>query len=127
MTAWMLIGLASLSTAAAEVQVSTATCTATITGPHFGLPPNGLMYFHFTTTCDVPVESMTVTGTITGTSGGSGSKTCTNTNTCRYTLGIHASSPGSWAWTNSTVYTGGTVSATGGMTWGSLVQSPTPF
>ena len=120
MTKLLLMGLASLSFATAELQTTAATCTATISGPIFSLPPNGLMYFHFTTTCDVPVESMTVTGTITGTTSGSGSKTCTQTNTCRYTLGVIAKNEGTWSWTNDTSYTGGSVTATGGMTW------PTP-
>jgi hypothetical protein len=116
MTELLLIGLLSFGLGTPDVSItSTAMCTATATGPTFGLG-TGMMYFHFNTTCDAPVETLTINATIDGPQDRTGTKTCTNASSCSYILGV-SYARGTWVWTNDTTYTGGTSSATNTVTY----------
>ncbi|ADO69985.1 hypothetical protein [Stigmatella aurantiaca] len=101
MTKLLLIGLASLNITTAELQ-ETASCTATVTGPTFGF--SGRMYFHFTTTCDAVVDSITIDATVAGPSQASGTTTCTRADTCSFMLPV-TYKRGTWTWTNDSTYT----------------------
>jgi hypothetical protein len=103
MTKLLLIGLAALNIATAEPQDDTSVkCTATAMGPTFGF--SGRMYFHFVTTCDAPVERITVNATVSGPSRVMGSMTCSQTDTCSLMLPV-TYKRGTWTWTNDSVYT----------------------
>jgi hypothetical protein len=114
---FLLAGLASFGLSAADTQgAMTVTCTATATGPTFGLN-SGTLYFHFVTTCDAPVEAMTINAFVDGPKQDrSGTKTCTYTDSCSYIISMYYSR-GTWLWTNDTAYTGGTSSATNTVTY----------
>lgn len=101
MTGMLLIGLASLGVVTADVQSTStaAPCRVEAVGPTFGLG-GGQMYFHFNTTCDDPMESITIYATIDGpTQDRSGTKTCTQASSCSYVLGV-TYARGTWVWTN---------------------------
>jgi hypothetical protein len=102
MTKLLLIGLAALNITTAEPQDSAVSCTATATGPTFGFA--GRMYFHFVTTCDAPVESITLNATVSGPTVAQGSVTCTQTDRCTFMLPV-TYKRGTWTWTNDSVYT----------------------
>lgn len=117
MTQWLLIGLASIGFTAAELpDEPRPTCTAKVLGPTYALG-GGRMYFHFETTCEAPVDSISIKGTVTGPGTTVvGSKTCTLTDTCAFWVAA-SYKRGTWAWTNETTYTGGTSLATTSLTF----------
>lgn len=102
MTKLLLIGLAALNITTAELQDTAVSCTATATGPTFGF--SGRMYFHFVTTCDAPVESITINATVSGPTVATGTATCTQTDRCAFMLPV-TYKRGTWTWTNDSVYT----------------------
>lgn len=101
MTGLLLMGLASLHLVTADVSgAAVPTCQATAEGPTFGLG-TGLMYFHFTTTCDAVVNAITVDASVDGPrQDRSGSKTCVDSSTCTYVLSVPYAR-GTWLWTNA--------------------------
>ncbi|WP_224241177.1 hypothetical protein [Hyalangium gracile] len=118
MTGMLLISLASLgfvSTESPELHTAPITCTASAPGVTFGIG-SGLMCFHYNTTCDGPVESITINASYSGPATGSGTKTCTDTSSCAYVL-CTPYRRGTWSFTNDSTYTGGVCAATNSVTY----------
>lgn len=111
MTKLLLIALASVGVNTAELPGTTAaTCTATVSGPTFGF--SGRMYFHFKTTCDAPVELITLNASVSGPYTSAMSvKACSFASTCSSIIAV-TYKRGAWTWTNDTTYTGGSSFAT---------------
>jgi hypothetical protein len=101
MTGLLLMGLASLRLVTADVSgAAVPTCHATAEGPTFGLG-TGLMYFHFTTTCDVVVNAITINASVDGPrQDRASSKTCAGSSTCTQVLSVPYTR-GTWLWTNA--------------------------
>ncbi len=116
MTKLLLIALASVGFNTAELPgMTAATCTATVSGPTFGF--SGRMYFHFKTTCDAPVDLITLNASVVGPlTAVKGVKTCSATNTCSSMIAV-TYKRGTWTWTNDTTYTGGSSLATKTVTY----------
>lgn len=106
MTKVLLLALASVGFNTADLPgVTAATCTATVSGPTFGF--SGRMYFHYKTTCDAPVELITLKASAVGPLTSVVSlKTCSFTNTCSAMIAV-TYKRGTWTWVNDTTYTGG--------------------
>ncbi len=123
MTGMLLIALASLSFSSPAFQTAptgysttaSPTCTATVPGITFGIG-SGTMCFHYDTTCDGTVDTITINASYSGPTSGSGTKTCTNASSCSYVL-CTGYSKGTWTFTNNTTYTGGTSTATSTVTY----------
>ncbi|WP_224362973.1 hypothetical protein [Hyalangium versicolor] len=115
MMGMLLIGVASFGLATAEPNPTSVTCTATAPGVTFTIG-SGLMCFHYDTTCDGTVSSITIDATYSGPAQGSGSKTCLDASSCSYVL-CTPYRRGTWSFTNATTYSGGTSSATNTVTY----------
>jgi hypothetical protein len=116
MTKFLLIGLASVGFNTAELPgMTAATCTATVSGPTYSF--SGRMYFHFKTTCDAPVELITVNASVSGPGTSlAATKVCALTSTCSMMVAA-TYKRGTWTWTNSTTYMGGSSLATQTLTF----------
>lgn len=116
MTKMLLIALASVGFNTEELPgITTATCTASVSGPTFGF--SGRMYFHFTTTCDAPVEFITINASVVGPlTSAVGLKTCSFTDTCSSMVAV-TYKRGTWTWVNNTTYLGGTSLASKSLTF----------
>jgi hypothetical protein len=116
MTKVLLIALASVGFNTADLTgTTTATCTATVSGPTFGF--SGRMYFHYKTTCDAPVELITLNASVAGPLTTAASvKTCSFTDTCSAIVAV-TYKRGTWTWVNDTTYTVGSSLASKSMTF----------
>ena len=116
MTKVLLIALASVGYNTAELPVpTTANCTASVSGPTFGF--SGRMYFHYTTTCDAPVELITINASAVGPLTSAVSvKTCAFASSCTAMVAV-TYKRGTWTWVNDTTYTAGVSLASKSVTY----------
>jgi hypothetical protein len=107
MTKMLLIALASVGFNTADLPgiTTTATCTASVSGPTFGF--SGRMYFHYKTTCTEPVELITLKASVVGPLTAAVSvKVCALTDTCSAMVAVNYKR-GTWTWVNDTTSTAG--------------------